>query len=296
MGRGVQGPNLSWHGDGDWPHVRAVANGALIADRFPVEDAPSTARMARLLGMSLLAMADLHDQGLAHGGPLSHFLVETATSVQLVWLDSFGSNATPADDIRNLAETIVALDPSRLDPIAQLAEEWIESPPPSASDGMRLLERCLGAILISERHRLSIASRTANHMDRSARLASAIRKLANRVSPPAAKVCLKAGQDGVLVIAESDGEVVRGGATADPVDVRFLPIIYTPSQGLDAQSARFLLRSWALRSQGDEESRTSVQSDLNANDTQADHLVRWMSSMARLRAARMLLEAGQRAV
>ncbi|MAY80694.1 MAG: hypothetical protein CL930_07900, partial [Deltaproteobacteria bacterium] len=60
-------------------------------------------------------------------------------------------------------------------------------------------------------------------------------------------------------------------------------------------SARFLLRSWALRSQGDEQGRASTQATLEANDASAEHLVRWMSAMARLRAARMLLEAGQRA-
>jgi hypothetical protein len=295
MGRGADGPDLSWHGDGDWPHVRVVANGTLITDRFPVEDAPSTTRMARLLGQSLRAMAKLHDQGQAHGGPLRHFLVETSNDVQLVWMDFFDANATAEGDLRHLAETIVALDPSRMDPVAQLAEEWLEVPPPSARDGIRLLERCLGGILLSERHRLSIAGRSANKMDRSFRLVSAIRKLTEKVPPPVGKVCLKAGHDGVLVIAESDGTTVRGGATADPIDIRFLPIIYTPSQGLDAQSARFLLRSWALRSQGDEEGRTSTQAALKANDSSAENLVRWMSAMARLRAARLLLQAGQRA-
>ena len=295
MGKGADGTDTSWHGEGDWPHVRAVANGTLLTDRFPVEDAPSTTKMARLLGQSLRAMAKLHDGGHTHGGPLRHFLVETSKDVKLVWMDFFDSKATIQDDLKHLAETIVALDPARRDPVAQLAEEWLETPPPSARDGIHLLERCLGGILLSERHRLSIAGRTANKMDRSFRLASAIRKLAESVPPPTGKVCLKAGHDGVLVIAESDGKIVRGGATADPIDVRFLPIIYTPSQGLDAQSARFLLRSWALRSQGDEQGRASTQATLEANDASAEHLVRWMSAMARLRAARMLLEAGQRA-
>ncbi|MGB0639904.1 MAG: hypothetical protein ACPGTU_11260, partial [Myxococcota bacterium] len=295
MGRGANEVDTSWHSDGDWPHIRVVANGTLLTDRFPVEDAPSTTKMAKLLGQSLLAMAKLHDRGHTHGGPLRHFLVETSNNVQLVWMDFFDAGATVQDDLRHIAETIVALDPTRNDPVAQLAEEWLETPPPSAYDGIRLLERCLGGILLSERHRLSIAGRSAHKMDRSFRLASAIRKLADKVPPPVGKVCLKAGNDGVLVIAESDGTVVRGGATADPIDIRFLPIIYTPSQGLDAQSARFLLRSWALRSQGDEESRTATQETLQATDICAENLVRWMSSMARLRAARLLLEAGQRA-
>jgi hypothetical protein len=78
---------------------------------------------------------------------------------------------------------------------------------------------------------------------------------------------------------------------ADVTEDRFLPIIFTPAQGLDAQSARFLLRSWALRAQGDETLRAEVQESLKATDTTADQLVRWLSAMARLRAAKLLLAA-----
>jgi len=110
--------------------------------------------------------------------------------------------------------------------------------------------------------------------------------------PPEGKVCIKAGPDGALGIIESVGGVVRGGAVADAEGGRFLPVIYSNTQGLDAQSARFLLRSWALRKQGDESLRAEVQASLNASDVQADHLIRWMSAMARLRAARLILRVG----
>jgi hypothetical protein len=79
---------------------------------------------------------------------------------------------------------------------------------------------------------------------------------------------------------------------ADAESSRFLPIIYSDSQGLDAQSARFLLRSWALRKQGDETLRAEIQTSLNARDIQAERLVRWMSAMARLRASRLILRVG----
>jgi hypothetical protein len=95
-----------------------------------------------------------------------------------------------------------------------------------------------------------------------------------------------------MVIAESDAHTVRGGAAADPGG-RFLPIVYTPEQGLDAQSARFLLRSWAMRGQGDEEQRREIQAVLQATDEAASQLTRWLSSMARLRAAKLLLEVSQ---
>jgi hypothetical protein len=290
MARGSD-PDLSWHPDGDWPHLRAVASGALLLDRFPIEDIPSTERLARLLGGGLEGLAALHKQGRVHGGPMAPFLLESTDRVRLIWLDFFDPQSTPADDLRALSSTIMALDPSGCDPITQLAEEWAESPPPTAQDGIRLLVRCLSGTLLAERHRLSLAGRSANRMGRTARLSRAVRKLSSVMTPPPGKVCLRAGVDGVLVIADCDGTSVRGGAVADVAEDRVLPIIFTPAQGLDAQSARFLLRSWALRSQGDETLRAETQNALEATDTQADHIVRWLSAMARLRAANLLLAA-----
>ena len=284
-------PEFSWHPDGDWPHLRAVTKGSLLLDRFPVEDIPSTQRLARILGYGLQALGALHRQGRVHGGPFAPLIVENNDTVRLVWLDPFNCSSTAANDIQALAETVLALDPTRCDPVAQLAEEWVDNPPLTAEDGIRLLVRCLSGDLLAQRHRLSIAGRSANRMSRTARLARAVRKLGSATAPPPGKVCLKAGSDGVLVMVESNGKEIRGGAVADIHEDRFLPIIFTEKQGLDAQSARFLLRSWTLREQGDETVRAEVQESLSATDKQAEHLVRWLSSMARLRAAKLLLAA-----
>lgn len=291
MTRGASG-DASWHPSGDWPHLRLVANGALLADRFPVEDVASTERLARTLGEGLAALSELHERGQVHGGPLAPFFIESTRPLRLAHLDAFDVTATTADDLRDLARLIVAMDPLNCDPVAMLAEEWMESPPPTAADGIRLLNRCLGGVLLAERHRLSIAARSAHRLDRKTRLARAVRKMTQIVPPPEGKVCIKAGSDGSLVIVESEDGVIRGGAVADAESSRFLPIIYSDSQGLDAQSARFLLRSWALRKQGDETLRAEIQTSLNARDIQAERLVRWMSAMARLRASRLILRVG----
>ncbi len=286
------GTQSSWHAEGDWPHLRHICDGALVIDRFPVEDVASTTRLARILGGGLSALDQLHQKNDAHGGPLAAFLVERNGCMALVNLGRFGERAQPEDDLKHLAEIIVALDPTGCDPVGLLAEEWVSHPPPTAADGVSLLKRCLGGVLLAERHRLSVAGRSASRFNRGTRLSSAIRKLAAAMPPPTAKVCLRASVDGVLVIVSSDGETVRGGAAADVSEGRFLPIIYTPNQGLDAQSARFLLRSWAMRTSGDESLRAEHQESLNATDTQADHLTRWLSAMARLRSANLLLAAG----
>ena len=294
MSRGANS-DCSWHPDGDWPHLRMIANGAPIVDRFPVEDVPATALLARLLGQGLDALDQLHSKGTFHGGPLALFFVESRQGLRLIHMDAFNPDGSASDDIKQLAGTIHALDPLNADPIGQLAEEWVHSPPPTAADGLQLLNRCLSGILLAERHRLCVAGRSANRLDRSSRLTRAVRKLGALVSPPPGKFCLKSGSDGVIVIVESDGEVVRGGAAADASEGRFLPIIYSQTQGLDAQCARFLLRSWALRNSGDETSRKQINDELGGSDTGAEQLVRWMSAMARLRAARLLLSASQSA-
>ena len=295
MSRDATG-DVSWHPDGDWPHLRAVAHGGLLIDRFPIEDVPSAAQLARTLGYGLRALAELHARGEAHPGPLAAFMVEREHRLQIPYLGRFDSDQTPSDNLRDLAETIYALDPVGSSPVAQLAEEWMVDPPPTAADGVRLLTQCLGGALLAERHRLSVAGRSTARMDRSTRLARAIRRLASLTTPPPGKFCLKAGQDGVLVIAESDGEVVRGGAATDVSEGRFLPIIYTQSQGLDAQSARFLMRSWAMRASGDVEVQAAHNADLGTTEDAASQLVRWLSAMARVRSASLILRAGRGAL
>jgi hypothetical protein len=283
---------VSWHPEGDWPHLRIIAHGAMIADRFPIEDAPDTRQLARILGGGLAALDRLHQAGIKHGGPWLTALLEAEGGMDLVWLDPFDRASTKAEDLCGLARLVSKLDPHGHDPVARLAAEWVEDPPPSAADAILLLHRTLAGVLLSERHRLAVVGRSRSKMDRTARLASTVRKLMKSTPPPAGRVCLKAGPEGVMVIAESDAHTVRGGAAADP-DGRFLPIVYTPEQGLDAQSARFLLRSWAMRGQGDEVQRREIQAVLQTTDDAASQLTRWLSSMARLRAAKMLLEVSQ---
>lgn len=281
---------VSWHPDGDWPHLRVVVDGALLADRFPVQDAPVTARMARILAGGLQSLAHIHDHGRSHGGPMTHFLVEGRTGAEVVWMDTFGAACSPSDDIADLASTVAELDPAGTDPVAELAREWVDDPPPTAADGIAVLLRVLGSHLLAARHRLAVAGRMAHKHDRATRLAIMVRRLTQAVPPPQAKVCLRATTDGVRVLAESDGITVRGGAAVDDGG-RFLNLVFDPDQGLDAQAARYLLRAWATRETGDTDARMAAQVAIGATDDQADALVRWLSGMARLRAARMLLEA-----
>ncbi len=290
---GAMAGALSWHPDGDWPHLRVVAEGALVADRFPVEDAPVTSRMARLLGGGLLSLQQLHDQGASQGSVLAPFLLEQPSGAAVVWMDVFDQSGSPQTDISALAQIVSDLDPQGLDPIGNLAHEWTQDPPPTAADGVEILIRTLGTHLLAARHQLAVAGRKAHQQDRATRLAGMVRRLTACMKPPTGRFCLKATQDGVQVRAESDGTTVRGGAAAGEAG-RFLPVVYTPDQGLDAQAARFLMRAWATRKSGDPLAQEVVQATLGSEDDQAQGLMRWMSCMARLRSALMLLEAAHR--
>jgi len=285
---------ISWHPEGDWPHLRAVAEGALVVDRFPVEDAPITGRMAWLLGGGLQSLAGLHEQGLTQGAHIAPFLLERPGGTTLVWMDLFDSAGTPQADIAALSQLIADLDPDGIDPVGRLAREWAEAPPPTAADAVRILVRQLGTELLTARHRLAIAGRKMHQQDRATRLAGMVRRLGSSLAPPVGHFCLKSTSDGIQVLAESDGETVRGGAAAGDAG-RFLPVVYSPDQGLDAQAARFLLRGWATRDSGDALAREVAQATLEASDGQAARLMRWLSCMARLRSARLLLELAHRA-
>ena len=107
--------------------------------------------------------------------------------------------------------------------------------------------------------------------------------------PPSGTVCLRAGHDAVITVAESDGTTVRGGPVAG-LPARFLPIIYTRAAGMDPSGCRALLRAWATRTRGDEARRAALQDELGTSDETAAALCRWMAGQARLRAFRLLLE------
>lgn len=289
MARALQSPDPPlWLPDGAWPHLRVEAPGALLLDRYPVEDPADALLLARVLVAGLTGLARLHDAGLVHGGPLAVHMVEGRDRVRLLWLDHFAPEGGPARDLAELGRTVASLDPDLQDPIASLALDWAEDPPPSAEDGKRLVQRLLASRLLETRHRLELTRRRSRRQLDTTRLATLARRLAAAVPPPAGRYCLRADPGGVFVLAESDGREVRGGAAAD-LSARFLPVIYTPDRGLDASAARALLRAWARRQDGDRARQAEIQAALGGSEAGAALLVRWMSAVARLRTLRRVM-------
>lgn len=285
------GPRAEWRPDGDWPHLRWARPGLPLAELLPIDEPLSVAERAALLGRGLEGLRWLHQRGAVLGDDPLDVLVLTEGGPRLLWRDPFGAEGSPGADLRALAARVAAL-PGPDDPVQALARGWADAPPPSAADGLRLLQAALSAALLDARHRLALGARHHGHRAQLARLARAVAAL-GRVPPPVARACLRADADGVLICVHSDGSEVRGGAArvgARPPAPGDLPRVWAPAAGLDAAPARLLMRAWADRDGGDPARRRSATAAMGGTDAAAWALLRWMSAAARLRAGGLLLQ------
>jgi len=273
-----------------WPHVQCVLGGPSLADLLPIEDPPDSQVIARFLVGGLSGLKALHKEGLVHGGLTPQHLVLTDSGVRLAWLDALlETQREPSQDLAELGAAVAQLDPERLDPVGEVARALAEEPPPSVEFAEALLLRALGTNLAERRHALALRGRMLARAGDEARLLRAVRRLAESVPPPKGTYCLRAGHDAVMVVADSDGERVRGGPVAG-LPARFLPTVWSRDGGLEPTGARVLLRAWASRNRGDEERRAAQALELGHTDEAAQDLCRWLSAQSRLRAVRLLLE------
>ena len=273
-----------------WPHLRIPLRGPSLADLLPVEDRPDTLVLARFLAGGLAGLERLHDLGLVHGGVTPDHLVQGPDGVRLAWVDPLiDGPREPAQDLAELGATVAMLDPEGVDPVGDLARAMADEAPPNAVFASALLVRTLSAELAERRHRLAMRSRMLRRSAEEARLLRAVRRLEHSIPPPRGIFCLRAGHDQVLVVADCDGERIRGGPVAG-LPARFLPTVWSRQGGLEPTGTRALLRAWATRQRGDEERRAVQAAALGHDDEQAQGLCRWLSAQSRLRSVRMLLE------
>jgi hypothetical protein len=280
--------------EAEWPRLSVPIEGLSLADLLPAEDLPDSLQVAAFLIGGLKGLRGLHEAGLVHGHLQPDKLILTPRGVGLVWLDPFLEQpGSFQGDLADLGRAVAQLDPEGSDPIGAIAHSWAEDPPPNLDIARDLLMRNMGSLLAENRHHLLMRSRHVSARAGEARLLRAVRALGTSLAPPVATVCLRAGLDSVLVVAESDGETVKGGGLA-ALPIRFLPEIWSARRGLDASASRMLLRSFATRKSGDEERRGEIQKALGASDIQASQLCRWLSAQARLRSASKLLELSRK--
>jgi hypothetical protein len=280
---------------GAWPHNRLHLGGPRLSELLPLDpnDQGDPLLLAQVLAGGIAALIPLHQQGLTHGPDVVSHLFFHSDGIGLAWMGRFGPTSPRSEDILHLSDTALTLSVYGMVPIRQLSEAWLHDPPLDAGDAAQLLSRAMASTLLDSRHRIWMAHRHQGRRQRIGRLATAVRQLQAALPPPAGRVCLRAQTDGQLVIAHSDGVSLRGQACTDP-RADELTSVFTPSDSLSPVASRFLLRAWAMRSRGDESLRAEIQRDLHASDEEAETMMRWLSGMARLRAASLLLRAEAR--
>ncbi len=285
---------VEWKEAGDWPHLKVHLGGPSLSDLLPAEDPPEPLQIAAYLAHGLMGLTSLHQRGLVHGTLGPHHLIHSPTGPILAWFDPFlRERGSPSQDIADLGAAVAQLDPDGMDPMGDIARSFAESPPPNAEIASEVLVRAAATWLVDTRHRLLMRSRQVHVRKGEARLLRAVSRLASSLPPPLGTVCLRAGHDAVVVVAESDGAEVTGGAVAG-LPARHLPVIWSNLGGLDAAACRVLLRAFATRTGGDEKRRALLQSEVGGTDVLASQLCRWLSAQSRLRATRRLLELNGR--
>ena len=277
---------------GEWPMLEYPLHGPSLSQLLPADERPDTQLIALALEGGLAGLEALHARGQVHGHLSARHLVRTETGFELIWLDPVLAIASsPEQDLRDLGKAVATLDPSGSDPVGELARSMAHEPPPSVDMARALLSRTLAEALAERRHELAMRARDQAKRAREERLLSATKRLGIAISPPVGQFCLRAGQDSVLVVVDSDGTKIKGGPVAG-MPARFMPRVWDAEHGLDPVASRALLRAWASRKTGDETRRAKMQAELGVDDAGAMNLCRWLSCQARLRAVRMLLELG----
>ncbi len=282
-------PGPLWWGDGGWPHMRWERPGQPLAELLPVDEPAPLAMRIQLLAAGLGTLDRLHRGGAVLGEPVGEVLVVGGQGPRLLWRDPFGAEADPRDELAALARIVTALAPDAGDPVAVLARAWTEDPPLAAADGLVLLRRAMGAALLRRRHALVLLARNTQRRSRVARLARAVGALERVLPPPALRCCVRAEHFAGLVIVASGPDGVHCGTVDDP-QAELDQCVWSPEQGLDPVANRQVLRAWNRRKGGAEDRRAVAQAALAADDPTTRALMRWLSAMARLRSARMLLD------
>ncbi|MDP2310329.1 MAG: hypothetical protein Q8P18_30210 [Pseudomonadota bacterium] len=254
-------------------HLRTGAVACSLADLLPIDRPPGPVWTARLALGIYNALSVIHATGHAHGWVGPNSVVTTPRGWTLAWLGPV-HGATAADDLRAVGALVAALDP--LGPIGDLASGFVEVPPPSAADATRLLLHACASTLASEHHSLVRRARALGAASGRARLRRLAGRLDALVPPPLAHGRVTVDEEGVALLVESDGALVRGArellAVGSP-GARFG--VWGPD-GLDPVAARVLLRAWARH-------------DAPAPEPELAALMRWLAAASRLRIDRMVL-------
>jgi hypothetical protein len=264
---------------GDWPHLRAVLPGPLLAERRCADPAA----LAGALTVALRGIRALHATGRWLGGDLLDQIAVSPEQPALIWLDRFDPPGSFRDDLVSVGALAAALDPEGQDPLGRLVCEWETTPPPTAEVAVFLLKRAMAAALLSERYRLRTTQHRHALRGQRLRLEQLLDRLCAMLPPPLS-VCLSAPPDQPPTLLVSDGHTLRGGQ----VDLDALPVVASPGS-IDVFACRALLRSARTHRRRDDERRDQLDTTLGGDEASRAAALRWIRARLRLRSLSLLL-------
>ena len=213
--------------EGDWVHNRVGISGARMSEVLPhgPNEGGDSLLMTQVMVGGLSALTRLHQAQMSAGPHLPALLFFADGLAKVAWLGRYGSPTSAKEDIAMLSETALLMAGTGLVPVRQIAEDWATTPPDHTEDAGTLLSRAMATTLIDARHRLWLDHRNQIRRSRISRLALAITQLQKAMSAPYGRVCLRADNNGELVIAEADEKGLRG-LNDEPHGINFEASLY----------------------------------------------------------------------
>lgn len=275
-------------GEGAW----LVLPGPTLRELCAAPELVDEATALRWLGSACAALS----AGAPGAAPLQDLLALGDQGLQLVDLgeDAPEAEAPPSlpAALAALAAHLQALPITPAEPVGALLRDWAAAPPPSVDLADGLLRQHLAASLTERRHRLALQRRNRKNLDQRAALRAHLERLWGAWRPAPGRYALAAARDGLLTALVVEAGRVRGGTLEAGEEARqeaALPVIFE-GDTLDAPRTRALLRAWSTRGRGAPEALAAAAAGWGRG-ADPDPVCRWLAGMARLRAARLLLDA-----
>lgn len=242
---------------------------ALVVAGLPFDDAEQLTppRFAPLL----LDLRALHAAGLSPAEPAAA-LLSTESGPRLLPLSVEG-----ADHGTALARMLAPLQTTP--ELESLLSIWRQHPPGSPDEAEELLRDHLRAELIRLHHELVGRGERRGQQDARQRLMAALAALAAAAPPPRGRGAVGVGLDGEILVLECDGAAVRWGPLDGAQETVF------QSGELEPRGVRRLLRARAAAPPN-----ATLDARVGGDGAAVEAICRWLSTAARLRTLRLLLE------
>lgn len=272
---------LSWHEQGDWPHLRVHLHGPLLSELPHLE----SASRAAVLAAAISGLQSLHRHGLWLGEELFDHLALSDGKPVLIWLDRFAAPGNQAADLTAIGRLAQRLNIDDDDDLSRLVSTWQFNPPPTADDAGLLLQRAMASTLAEARHRLASQHRRQDVRRLRRTLQQCVEHMLG-LPIPTFRACLAASTDQPPTVVFSDGQTLSGGQG----EIGALPVVASRRGHVDVSACRGLLRAARRHSIDNDGLRQAVDAKIHGDSTQRTAAIGWMVARLQLRSLALLLE------